>query len=494
MNVNQIWGKDEGGDTQLALARAAYDDGDFARADELAQKVFDNNQDNESAAILLGYINLSRGGIDPFRLARKLICITAPTQTGCEKENGGTTSTSTATTTAPKKTLDELDADIEQLALPSPIPLAGGTGTGTGTASAGDSASDAATTLKRLGSLLEISQAELTTRLTSGDFCTVMEAKGTACKSDLFKSATTKILVPNDVSEALRAGVNVLNYMNKSMKYICRFADDAVMKTSSTTDVDDRYTAFKCTNKPSGRGKDAAKAHFLFAFTHLTEAMVYQSVLLYNSGTGFGSNFQNASDSISAKPYEGSAGIDEFVSKVLDMKSAADSVFNTDNKDSMVGNTLKNLKAVRNGFSALSGIPPAMTQQITKALDKIEETAKKLGGVGGTTDSTKALKGQMTEKFSSVVGKKVSEVVDGAVKGNDYLSKNPDAAAKITTKEIDTVPDIAFAGEGGSEADGATKKAEFKKNLTSMCTAFDSLSAGLDPETKATQLPAPCKT
>src|SRR5690606_17192388 len=127
-------------------------------------------------------------------------------------------------------------------------------------------------------------------------------------------------------NDELRAQVHTLNYMNKAVKAVCRFVD-----TSTKSDVDSRHGADDCTLPAGQNRKQTAKAHFLWAFSHLTEALVYQSVLLYSGSNSAkdSSNFQQASANLDA--YEGN--FDGFVNAISDMKGAVDTVFATDVPD-----------------------------------------------------------------------------------------------------------------------------------------------------------------
>src|SRR5690606_4366913 len=85
-NFNQLWQDDEGTDSLMAQARVAYDEGDFEAAEKFAKEAVELNELNEEAAVLLGYVYLSRGGIDPYRLARELISLSTPKK---EEVTGG---------------------------------------------------------------------------------------------------------------------------------------------------------------------------------------------------------------------------------------------------------------------------------------------------------------------------------------------------------------------------------------------------------------------
>ena len=404
-NINQIWGEDdEGSDSMLAEAVAAYDAKDYQRSENLTVKLLARNPDNEAAAIMLGYTMLSKGGIEPIALARKLISLSTSTTAG--KTDTGTTDT-----------------------------------TDTNAASG-----DATSTLTNLGSLINLTEADF------GNLAEKTFDKDANSGTDpkLFVDDNA-LLIPAKISAELRAKVPVLENMNRALMAICRFVDD---ETKNTEDA--RHADPSCA-QTSVKRKKKAKAHFLWAFSHLTEALVYQSVILYSGAGNAGvSNFQAASASINTKDY--GTDIATFVENVSEMKNAVDLVFDTTSKDSMITATLLNLDTVNRGFAAIAGLPSGITDQISKSLKQLNTVSESLGSTG-VEGNTQALKGQMTEKFATVIGDKIKKVADA----------NPVLEGKTYTQLEASLP----AGE---------EKTKALTQLSSMCKGYDSLAKGLPPE------------
>lgn len=431
-NFNQIFGKDEeSADSMLEIAKASYDRGDFDKAEELANKLLDRNPDNEGAAIVLGYTYLSQGGIDPYRLARELIALDTSDKTS------STTSTSTTTGTS----------------------LQAQTGTSSSTAS---SSSDASSTLSQLGSLINLSDDDFA--LLSDRTFSASDNGG--AEPSLF-SGDNKLYVPAKVSDELRAKVEVLDYMNRAVKTVCRFVANEV----KTDDIRHQDTACAQTTGPRN---SPAKAHFLWAFSHLTESLVYQSVLLYSGAQNGTSNFQNASTTIDTTQFSGANALDEFVSKVSEIKNATDLVFDSASSDSMLRATLNDLNAVTLAFDEIAGLPDGIKSRITSALKKINEVGDTLGG--GAENDAGALKGQMTEKFAKTVGGKVDKVVD-----EQFSQASKAAGVEIKTQaDLDKLP--------------AEQKQSITDNITKACTSYDTLAKGLPTEKVTQNKPKNCAT
>ncbi len=401
-NINQIWGEDdEGSDSMLAEAVAAYDAKDYQRSENLTVKLLERNPDNEAAAIMLGYTMLSKGGIEPIALARKLISLSASSTA----EKTGTTS----------------GADTSK------------------------ASGDATTTLTNLGSLINLSEDDF------GNLGETFEKDANGGTEPSLFASSNALIVPAKISDELRSKVPVLANMNRALMAICRFVDD-----STKSEEDARHADPSCAQTTAKR-KKTAKAHFLWAFSHLTEALVYQSVILYSGAGSTGvSSFQKASDDVNTKNY--GTDISQFVDDVAEMKNAVDLVFDTTSKDSMITATLLNLKTVNLAFSAIAGLPSGITDQITKSLEQLDKVSQSLGSTG-VEGNTQALKGQMTEKFATVIGEKIQKVTE----------KDPVLAGK-TYSELETA---LPAGE---------QKTEALKQLAGMCKGYDSLSKGLPPE------------
>lgn len=479
-NFNKIWGNDDdAADVKYARAKSAYDQGDFQTAQDLLEALVARNQDNEAAAVLLGYVYLSTGGIDPFTLAKKLIDVTTPT----------TTTTPTTLTADDAKVLEEGSvAWAHALASATAVnddefadnmeALAGsGSASGSGSTTTTSSNSNAAETLQKLSSIINLSAADF-------DKLKDTEYSGS---SDLF--VTNKIIVPKLVSNDLRSSIPVLNYMNRAVLDVCRFVDAGTKSAD-----DDRDSSTACTATTMER-KNSAKAHFLWAFSHLTEAMVYQSVLLYTTTSDGVTNFQAAANTLNGTTATNASEISAFVKKVSDLKGAVDVVFDVAHTESMLSTTLRNIIAVKNAFTALSGLPESMTAPITKALSKIEELAKQVSGSDSADASSKttALKVQMLETVTKKMNTKISAVITKQIE-NANLPSGTSASSKADIEALKN--NAAISGD-------ATKLAAvtaIEKNLygdpavegdEGLCGAYESLSAGVTVDT-ATQ-PAACK-
>jgi len=376
-NVNQIWGKDDDAYDSLYLrARAAYDRGDFADAKSLAERARNINSRNEDVNILLGYIHLSLGGIDPFILARRLV------------ENNSST-TAAALTQG-------------------------------GAAASGSSSSGVSGTLQSLGKIISLGSTDLDA------LSSLVETPA----DSIF--ATIPLRRPKIVNASLREAVPVLREMNNAIRYICGFVDPKVTEGSA----DPRDTAENCP-QITGSREQTYKAHFLWAFAHLTEALVFQSVLLYSDGNQNNMpNIEQRSKAVSSGNFttDASGGITKFVSTVDELQESVDAVFASEAGEAgavtQLSATLNAMDSVTKAFSALPGIPDSLTSQITKSMDSLRTIG------GETAGQTRALRAQMTEKLSQNVATKIDATVCAKFGGGNCANVPAEAKASAEVQEL----------------------------------------------------------
>jgi len=400
-NFNKIWGSDDKAlDSLMAQAKIFYDKGEFDKAEDFASQAFDINKQNEEAAVLLGYINLSKGGIDPFILAKKLVCMGA-------NNNDASKCTDAAASTS--LTFDSFEGFLAEAMADS-----GSTGS---TASSDTSASSSLGGMSSaLSTIISISDAD-------------KQALGIKDKVQDSTSyfSSLPVYAPTPVTEDLRASVATLNAMNKAIKYVCPFVESGVFVSS-----DPRDTA--CTSSTQNR-RLTYKSHFLWAFTHLTEAVVFQSVLLYSSaGVGGTSNLEARSSALN----DFTGNVADFVGAVADLQSSVDAVFTTTSDGvTQLTATVNALTSVSNAFAKLPGMPSSISSQITKAIENLQALGKQVNAASETLGQSTALKAQMTEKVATSLKTTIDTQCQKQTCSEEDITKLCDSYDSIT-KGADT--------------------------------------------------------
>ena len=435
-NLNRIWGYEPSAETQLSEAKQAYDRGEFAKAIGLTSSLLEANPDHEEAAIVQGYAYISQGGLDPFRVASCLISQSS-TSTTRSKSSTATNSTRCNSTSTTASGLISIDDPIEAW-------LTADTSTG-----ASSSTSDDSSVLKRLQSGLLTLTPEDYSKLKKSDFTST---------SGLFLGDNS-LIIPAEVSEDLRNSVNILRNLSSSVKSVCRFVNDS----SSVKTDSDRYKSYGCDLTRYTR-RNAAKAHYLWALSHLGEALTFTSVILYNTGSGSTYNFQKASSALVA---QSSGSVDKVVAEVEEMQQAIAAIFDTENSNSMISKTLYDLNATSGAFDAIAGLPDSVKSTIAKIIEGVKTAGKTISGSGG---ETKALKARLLDSVTTAVAKKMNETITSVVKA----SGGPSDPNAITPAIVQSLPTAQ------------------REQDTKLCSSYASLTKDSPTDKAAASKPKAC--
>lgn len=364
-------------DVLVYKGQLAYDKGDFAAAEEYADKAYEINPDSEEVAVLTGYVNLSLAGIDAFQLAKGLI----------DKSSSS---------------------------------------------SSGGNAGDA---LSPIAAILGLSAAELSTKL------------GELKISSLTTFANFPIIKPSCAEDG-RASLDKLTRVNKAISRVCPFVLDAVKIPSDT-----RHAAAACVPSKNAL-RLTSKANFLWAFSHLTEALAFYSVFSYSTTGDSISNLQGRVNAVSALKPTSLTEIQDMVNASTELAASIGDVLPVANSGVCVGKSsqmvamLNDLKATTLGFANLPGVPEKLTKSITAAISKVEQFSKDIPNADQASAAQQsALKGQLTKAIAAKLGSKISEL----------KATNPNVSAQDITNLCSSFTSIAGAG---TETGQVTKPAE----------------------------------
>lgn len=386
-------------DYLIERARYEYDQGNFDKAMDLVNSALDLSPGNEEATILGGYVNLSMSGIDPFALARKLI----ESDTKAKSTTSGTKLTATTTS--------------------------------------GGNSADLFTTLSSLLNLSDEDRAKLETK------------KDTSV--ELYP-----VPIPACAEDA--RSISTLEHLNKAIDLVCPFVDASAKITGANGDS--RHTTDHCKTTVENR-RLPVKAHFLWAFTHLTEALVFQSVLLYtessttaaattaaSSATTQASNLQKRVDSIKAGS---TADVSQAVTQITNIKTLVDQILPVGNsndctkagKTPQFWATLNDMRAVGKAFNTIQGIPDSVKNQVTAAMDKIEQLGKITDQATALQQQEINLKAQLNKKLANSISSKIT----------DISTTHTDAASQAQVKQLCTQFDDITGYSSGALTDQQKK-------------------------------------
>ncbi len=250
---------------------------------------------------------------------------------------------------------------------------------------------------------------------------------------------TTDVLYPVLVpkcAEEVRVNVQRLIYVNEAIRAVCPFVD-----IDTRNDLDSRHLCASTEQRRNAQNK----AHFLWAFTHLTEAVAFNAVLTYrNTGSlDKRSNLEKRVEKVQLIDTSATGNLDALLSSMASLEKTVSAIFPANGTcsasfpTSQLEATLNDMLTVDKAFGKIVGIPKGIANSILKAVAKIK-------GVGDTDISSKlsAIKGDFTKKVSSGLSAKIDQLAaDPAI---------PLDPAKKT--QICAILDSISSGANASEA------------------------------------------
>lgn len=325
----------------LDMARALYDSGRARDARKYGLKAFLMDPDSEQASILLGFIDLSLAGGDPFTLAKAL--------------------------------MEAEQAKKDAASKPGAQPV-----------KTGSSTSD---TLGSVKSAIGITPDELA-------------LLGQRDDSD----PQLPVIIPKCVEEA-RATVERLFYVNEAIRAVCPFVDKDIRNEADYRQVCD----------PTERPRQfSAKAHFLWAFSHLTEALAFNSVLTFSNADSVDkrSNLEKRVTKVQTLDTTTPDGITRLLETLKGVEATVSAIFPASGlcsetaPTSQLRATLNDMLAVDIAFSRISGVPDKIVASIRKSMEKITG----IGGKDGVGSQLAAMKGDFTKKISGGLSTKIDQL------------------------------------------------------------------------------------
>ncbi len=258
-----------------------------------------------------------------------------------------------------------------------------------------------------------------------------IESLGTKDTSDILYP----VLLPK-CAEEVRLAVQRLIYVNDAIRAICPFVDNDVLSAS-----DSRHIC-KSTSRPR---QSANKAHFLWAFTHLTEAIAFNAVLTYRNedATDNKSNLENRVQKIQSSDVAASGNVDSLLTSLESIEATVNAIFPADGScsdafpTSQLQATLNDMLAVDRAFAKIVGIPKGIATSIVKAVAKFN-----VSGEGGVSAKLAAIKSDFTKKVSAGLSSKI-----------DLLAADPANPLDPAKKDqICSILDSISSGTNPSEA------------------------------------------
>jgi hypothetical protein len=334
----------------LAGARAAYDRGDMELSLALATEAYQQNPRSEQAAIVFGYANLGVAGLEPFRLAS---IMAGDSETSSAEKSDSTSSQSPTENANPSDT---------------------------------KSASGSNSILTSLSTVLG---------LTANDFAQLGDIDDT--------DPELPLQIPKCAEDA-RKNLRILNLVNDALVAICPFIDPGAYVTGEL-----RHSCESLVE----RGHQRGKAHFLWALSHLTEAMIFNAVLnVSNDGSGGKSNLERRVEKLQQTKVTSATDVTEFINKLnafqktvgqmLPLGTCSEAAPTT-----QLRATLNDMLATAAAFRLMPGLPPSISASLEKS---VASFAAKGADAADLTTKLASLRGDLTRSLTTKLSSKIDAI------------------------------------------------------------------------------------
>ena len=207
-------------------------------------------------------------------------------------------------------------------------------------------------------------------------------------------------------AEQARGAVDKLGRVNAAILALAAFVD-----TDAKISGDVRHGRASVETYRSLR----AKSHFVWAFTHLTEALAFNKVLSYTTNGGTKSNLEQRADKLKSQSVTTPDQMSSFVNQLAAFDKVVAKIMPTsgtcepNGPTTMLKALLNDMLAVNRGFGKLSGVPESLTASISKAMSKIEALQSSVD-TSAQNAQAQAMKGQLTTKITATINDKLNEL------------------------------------------------------------------------------------
>jgi len=192
------------------------------------------------------------------------------------------------------------------------------------------------------------------------------------------------------------SGLENLLYLERAVSVVCPFVDREVLQPN-----DYRHQGESCRETQYAR-LNRAKSHFLWAFSHLADAVAFNRVVLFTSDDRDKANLELRSqviDDVDVVTYLNLAG---------ELASDLDNIMNVSDPDSALNAVLNSLSASEQALLRLEGLTPSATVKLARALDSIRNPL--VPPPDTENPEAAVLKGQLNRQVSGELAKKIDKL------------------------------------------------------------------------------------
>jgi hypothetical protein len=372
----------------LSRSRIRLDEGNYEGALRDAEAALRLAPDCAPCAVQAGYCHLSVAGLDMFQLARKMM-----------ERSEEETSSFHAWETEPRRM-----AQTES--------------------------SNASGQLSSLASLVGLGPDDYEAITLPGNRLESLEGA-----PDTGPFRTLPLYLPKTAPEARTSDSPTLQHIARAVEVLCPFMPNAVKILGEQPDI--RHGEARC--QPDEEiDKAGSNALFIWAVSHLVEAIAFHQVVLYTQD-GVTPNLQKRAAILENRSEI--ASLTEYVQAVKDLAAIVDIILPTDAtaaRVSMLTAMFHDLQTVSLAFQNMAAVPEDLSQGIIKAIDELQGQKDTIGSSAGSANGKDqgavVFKEQLTEGMATELKKQISSKIDSGQLSDQERTDLCNAYRQISTQ------------------------------------------------------------
>ena len=227
---------------------------------------------------------------------------------------------------------------------------------------------------------------------------------------DESSNPTLPLLVPHCADKA-RSNLEKLILFEKAINLLCPFVD-----FGARLPEDYRHTC----NSTQLERRLAAKSNFLWAISHLGEALIFNRVLNYGTSDSNKTNLEMRMDAVSSKEVNTPAEISSFIADVDTINKTVNRTFSF-GSDCAVGDPQTQFTALLNDMVTASvaltmtpGIPESVSDSIAATMKDVIDKKNAADRGAESQDAANILKGDFSAKIAESLAAKIDSVNEGS--------------------------------------------------------------------------------
>ncbi|MEZ4743080.1 MAG: hypothetical protein R3B45_11655 [Bdellovibrionota bacterium] len=217
------------------------------------------------------------------------------------------------------------------------------------------------------------------------------------------------VIIPICADEA-RYLIEKLSYLNQAILVICPLVDPTIRLAA-----DNRHN---CSDRQNPTLKNSAKAHLLWAMSHIAEALAFYSVLTVSTDSSSSkTNLEMRFEALKSSAIESPAeltnflsqldGLEQIILKTMPLGTECSPQY----PQTQFAALVNDLVSASSGFNKMAGTPKSITSALEKATAKIQIIKSSSNDTAAAfQERNAAFKSDLTKKLSTSLSEKINQL------------------------------------------------------------------------------------